>query len=669
MTALSTRQAAALPVVTRTRLVARQAWTLSVCALLAALFAITFLIHPRFDASDLRSLALGALPPGLAAVAETMVVLAAGIDLSVGALIGVANVLAATLMVHADPAQSIVFAAVVLVALTGAGLLNGLLIVLTGIPDIVVTLAMSFVWSGVALLIMSQPGGGVPPEFMHIGTGTLIGPWVPNALVLLVGTVAIVWLPIRSRRVGLGIRATGSDPQAAVRQRCERGSCAADGLRTRGLLLRRCRTRPDHEHRRGRSPGGQHVHADRGGHDRPRWREPCGRSRGRRRSAGRRPRACADLVGPDLPRRQPQLRAGHPGHDPGPGRHGRRPGRTPSEPVMSANAENPVLRHGIVARIGPESARRILGRPLVALTLLLLLLTTLVDILSPGSVTPDWLAATLVFAAPLGFIAAGQTLVILTGGIDLSVGTTATMALYVMATQSPHGVESAIVMGLAVGLAIGIANGLGVAVFQVQPLIMTLGMGLVMEGVLNVYAQDTVAAGAIPVAPEIIRELGAARLFGILPFSTLLWAGVAAVLIVALRRSGIGRLLFAVGTNRVACRLSGVRVWQVLLVTYAATGVLSAMGGILLAGATNVADRGLAEPYLLPSVAAVAIGGTSVFGGAGGYSGTILGALILTLVTGLLTTLNAPGEVGQIVYGGIILVVAAAYARVINERS
>ena len=335
---------------------------------------------------------------------------------------------------------------------------------------------------------------------------------------------------------------------------------------------------------------------------------------------------------------------------------------------MSASVEGRASRRSLAALIAPNGWRRFLqDRPLVALTGLMLLLTGLVGTLSPGAVSPDWIAATLTFAAPLGLIAAGQTLVILTGGIDLSVGVVATVAGYVMATQSPSGEVAAIVMGLGLGLLIGLINGFGIAIFQVQPLVMTLGMGLVATGVLNVYAQQTVAAGAVPVVPDVIRVLGASRLGGVVPNGLVLWAVLAVIIIVGLKRSGYGRVLYATGNNRVACRLSGVRVWQVLLVTYALAGLLSAVGGIVLCGVTNVADRGLAEPYLLPSVAAVVIGGTSVFGGAGGYSGTFLGAIILTIVAGLLVVIHAPAAIGQVVYGGIILVVAASYARVTSD--
>jgi len=236
-----------------------------------------------------------------------------------------------------------------------------------------------------------------------------------------------------------------------------------------------------------------------------------------------------------------------------------------------------------------------------------------------------------------------------------------------MATAAPHGVPPAIVLGLGVGVLVGLLNGFGIAVFQVQPLIMTLGVSLVVEGVLNVFAEKTVAAGAVPVVPGVIRELGAGRILGVIPDSLILWALLAVVIIAGLARSGYGRVLYAVGTNRIACRLSGVRVWQVELVTYTIAGLLSAVGGMLLSGAIGLADRGLAEPYLLPSVAAVVIGGTSIFGGAGGYSGTILGALILTILAGLLTVLNAPAATGQILNGALILLFTTAYARVVNE--
>jgi ribose transport system permease protein len=130
-----------------------------------------------------------------------------------------------------------------------------------------------------------------------------------------------------------------------------------------------------------------------------------------------------------------------------------------------------------------------------------------------------------------------------------------------------------------------------------------------------------------------------------------------------LRRTGYGRLLFAVGDNSEACTLAGIRVWRVLLVNYVVCGLLAATAGLVIVGGTDAADLSLADVYLLPSVAAVIIGGTSIFGGRGGYSGTIVGALILTVLNSILTLVDATEPIRQILYGAIILLLAAAYTR------
>jgi ribose transport system permease protein len=142
---------------------------------------------------------------------------------------------------------------------------------------------------------------------------------------------------------------------------------------------------------------------------------------------------------------------------------------------------------------------------------------------------------------------------------------------------------------------------------------------------------------------------------------------VALILLGGLRGTGYGRLLYAIGDNPIAARLSGARSWQVLIVLYVISAVLAAIAGILIAGLTNVASITLADTYVLPSVAAAVIGGTSILGGRGGYGGTIVGALILTVTASLLSSLGFPEAVRQVLYGVIIVVVAAAYARVTGE--
>lgn len=308
-----------------------------------------------------------------------------------------------------------------------------------------------------------------------------------------------------------------------------------------------------------------------------------------------------------------------------------------------------------------RTLRRVLvDYPWLVLTAILILLLLASNIVSPGYITPRQLSTMLLTAAPLGVLAAGQTLVMLTAGIDLSVTSTATIVAYALSEVGGAGTPASIAIGLAIGLLIGIVNGVGIGIFGVQPLIMTLGMAGIIVGVQDV-ATLTLHFNAL--VPDPVHQLGAGTILGYLPINTLLWAVLAALIIFGLRRSGFGRMIYAVGDNPLACRLSGIRVWQVLLATYALCGVLSAVAGILLVGYVNSADPTLGQPYLLPSVAAVVIGGTSILGGSGGYIGTILGALILTALNSLLILINISEGVRQMLYGAIVLALAWTYAR------
>jgi ribose transport system permease protein len=300
-------------------------------------------------------------------------------------------------------------------------------------------------------------------------------------------------------------------------------------------------------------------------------------------------------------------------------------------------------------------------RTIVALILLLLVLVAGIQLARPGTVNAIWISNMMLFAAPLGIFAAGQTLVMLTGGIDLSVASVATASAYLMATHSGLGVAPAILCGLGVGFVIGLINGIGVALLRVQPLVMTLGTGLMTEGMLVVYSQKKMADA--PRVPQFIEDLGAGKFLGGIPNDLIVWVPIAIILIFVLRRTGYGRLLYAIGDNTKACTLAGIRVWRILLLNYITCGLFAAGAGLIIVGGTDSAELRLAEVYLLPSVAAVIIGGTSIFGGRGGYSGTIVGALILTVLNSILTLLDVPESIRQILYGAIILLLAAAYTR------
>ena len=305
-------------------------------------------------------------------------------------------------------------------------------------------------------------------------------------------------------------------------------------------------------------------------------------------------------------------------------------------------------------------------RPWLALIGVLLVLVLLIAIVRPGTVGPTWVGNTVLFAAPLGIVAAGQTLVMLTAGIDLSVAAVMTTAAYVAASQSYYGSVRSVLLALAVGLVVGLLNGIGVAIFRVQPLIMTLGMGLVVSGSLLIYQLNTSREGP-PNVPDIARVLGSGKLLEVVPYSAFLWVGIAAMAIAGLRYTGLGRLIYAVGDNPVAVRLAGIRGWLVLLATYVMCGFLSGVAGLVLLGAIGGADLSLADVYLLPSVAAVVIGGTSIYGGHGGYAGTLVGALILTVLSSFFTLIDAPDPVKQILYGAIVVLLAALYVRTAGE--
>ena len=305
-------------------------------------------------------------------------------------------------------------------------------------------------------------------------------------------------------------------------------------------------------------------------------------------------------------------------------------------------------------------------RPLIPLVILFVGLVAVLELAKPGIVNGNWVATTLRAAIPLAILGGCQTLAMLTGGIDLSVGAVASMAAFLMATLTVgQGPVVAIAVGLLAAAVAGLINGIGIGVFKVHPLIMTLGMSLVVLGLMSVYQLVMVQSGIL--VPDAIQWLGSDISFGFAPNSLVVFVPVAVLIVVGLRRTGYGRLLFAVGDNPIASRLAGARVWQVLVALYVLSGILSAIAGILLAGLLNNATVSLAEQSVLPSVAAAVIGGTSIMGGRGGYSGTIVGALILTVLTTLLTVLEMPEAVRQVLFGAIIVAVAAAYTRVTGE--
>lgn len=213
--------------------VQKNAWTLGLLVLFVLLLALTRLIQPNFGVTGLESLARAALPFAFATAAMAVVVIVGGIDLSVASMMAVCSVTAAVLMqtMGGVPAIAITLAVGVVM-----GLINGSLIVITRVPDIVVTLAMLFVWQGTALLILNSPGGAASAWMRGTITGSFVIPGLPNALILVAVIVAAIWIPIRRSKLGLAIYATGSDEMAAFRSGVDVGRTKAAAYGIAGLF-------------------------------------------------------------------------------------------------------------------------------------------------------------------------------------------------------------------------------------------------------------------------------------------------------------------------------------------------------------------------------------------------------------------------------------------------
>lgn len=195
----------------------RNAWAVGLLGFLVVLLAFTKTIQPSYGASAIQGLAISVLPLVLATVAQAIVVISGGIDLSIGSIMALTSVVAASQMKGQGEefGVAVVLAVLLLGILIGA--INGSLVVLTRVPDIVVTLAMSFVWAGCALLVLKSPGGGSSDWLKELIKGPLVSEWVPRAAVVLIIVVALVWIPLRRVRLGLSIYAIGSDRLAAFR--------------------------------------------------------------------------------------------------------------------------------------------------------------------------------------------------------------------------------------------------------------------------------------------------------------------------------------------------------------------------------------------------------------------------------------------------------------------
>lgn len=304
-------------------------------------------------------------------------------------------------------------------------------------------------------------------------------------------------------------------------------------------------------------------------------------------------------------------------------------------------------------------------RPVLLAYAAMLLLLLVTAAFSPGFLSPTNLRSTLVLAAFVGIVALGQTFVIIGAGIDLSVPWVLNSAAILMAMLcAGQNLPLVWVMPLllAGGALVGLVNGIGVALFGVPAIIMTLATNVILQGLILVFT----GGSPTPSAPELIRFLAVGRI-GPVPVIVILWAVLAVAATVVLSKSAFGRYLYALGSNATVAAFSGVPTARTMILTYVISGMTAALAGMLLTGYSGQAYLGMGDPYLFTSIAATAIGGASILGGTGHYIGTIAGALVLTILTGLLPALNLSNGALQVVYGAVILITVALSSEAITD--
>lgn len=634
-----------------------------------------------FEISFLTS---GSTPLALSAMGETMVILTGGFDLSAGAVISLVNVILATNM-EAGLASQIWWGVAAILVGALVGLVNGFFVAFMRLQPIVVTLATMFIVQGVTLLVLDKPGGEIPYEFGAIFTGDVIPDLLPAPLVLLVGALA-VWTLIKNTRFGTGIYAIGSDEEAAV----------ANGIPVRWVKMFTYVLAGSFY-----GAAGLFVSAQTGSGD-PLVGNPMllqifaavvlggtvlGGGRGGpfgtvfgaftlmmtvnillvlNVSAYYSTVAEAGILifavlGASLRR-----------------------GSAVAEHLRQARQWLGAWRRGTLASAlagatrgvrldlpsGPRRAddelagpavRRWLTRnhetlrfslPAYAFLGLVLIATGLVH--GVGSVfSVQYFNTLLVLTAFLAILGLGQGAVILTGGLDLSIPWTITLS-GVLLTGSVEGANApaiwAIPMCLGVGVLIGLWNGLGVVGLGISPIVMTLATNGILQGATMVYSNGTPHGWS----PPALRFFMNGEFLGLSPvvWFTLAFIAVATLL---LARTPFGRRLYAIGNSAQVAKLSGVAVGRTLFGVYALSGFCAALVGVMLAGFSNQAFLGMGDPYLLPSIAVVVVGGTLITGGRGHYLGILGGCLLLTALGTLLAGTTLPFAVRDIIYGLVVL--------------
>ncbi|WP_414447632.1 ABC transporter permease [Burkholderia sp. 22PA0099] len=667
---------------------------IAIGALLAMLIAWAALSATPVGLYDVGSVISSATTLALAAIGQTIVVLSGGFDLSASAVVSLANVLAVR-FVQGSPLDQWLGAALIIAIGGGIGLLNGALIAWFRLQSIVVTLATMFMVQGLTLLIQNTPGGSVGEQFGAFLTSDLIPDRLPMSAGVLI-VALLIWSFVRRTRFGVGLYAIGSD---------------ADGAFANGMPVTRYRIATYALAGMFYAAAGLYVSAQTGSAD-PLVGRPLllsmftavvlggtllGGGRGGSvgtvfaamtlmitvnillvlnvsaffttiaealililavlgSSIGKQSAAHATL------RHAAQwLKAVRTGTR---ARSGRDVRHVRFEVSDFRPIENTELKGRAIAD-WIERNREWVKYVVPAYLLFIAVIAITGVVYGPGVlVSGNFYSSLLTLTLFLAILGLGQGAVILTGGLDLSMPWLITLS-GVLLTGLTHGLNEAAVWAvpavLGVGLLVGVFNGVGVVMLGLPPIVVTLAANGLLQGLTLIYCNGSPQGWA----PSAISAFTNGHVG---PLSMAAWSVPVflAVALLLLHRTPFGRRVYAVGNSPVAAKLSGVRVGSTLIAVYCLSGLCAAMVGVLLAGFSSQAFLGMGDPYLLPSIAVVVVGGALITGGRGHYLGVFGGALLLTALGTLLAGTTVPPAVRDIING---LVVLAAVITLRDKRA
>jgi ribose transport system permease protein len=654
--------AVASPIGFMPELARRRGLLTAILVFIVLLVAVNLLAAAPMGYFDVSYMSAGGATLALAAIGQTLVILTGGFDLSAGAVISLVNVLLAMHM-GATPGSEVLWVFIGVAVGAAVGAFNGFFVAVLRLQPIVVTLAVMFVAQGLTLLVTDKPGGTVSADFAAFFTGSAIPNLLPAPLVVL-AVVLAVWGLLKQTRFGTALYAIGSDADAArftgigvARTTFTTYALAGAAYGLAGVMVTAQTSTGD--------PlvgdplllqifaavviGGTVLGGGRGGClgsafgayslmlivnillvlNVPAYYSTVveglililaafsGAAHGRLPIA-------RWLAAPRLPSRRP-------GHS-GSAARGSMAAAPRRAPWRVRNAE--ALRY---------------ATPAYLCFLLVLAVTGWMY----GGIGLRYLSALAVLSSFLIVLALGQGAVILTGGLDLSLPWTIGLAGILVAGFAQGNDANAVwavPLVLIIGAATGFLNGTGVVIFGLPPIVVTLGMNGILQGVALLYSGGTPSG----FAPPSVRWVMTGHLLGLTP---IIWLIVLFIVLASLllTRTPFGRRIYAVGNSQRVARLAGVDVGRTIILVYMLSGLCAALVGIMLSGFSGQASLGMGDDDLLPSIAVVVVGGTLITGGRGNYLGMVGGVLLLTALQTLLAGTTTPPAIREILYGAVVL--------------